>query len=112
MRILNPRFLNSGYNAWFAAFALIGVCLPLLFATIGAAMVPHESWWAYFWHWAFVSVPILGTRFLATEFWVQFRFWLRKRRGTADGGNDWLNPVTRGTGREQAARSSGDKPAN
>jgi hypothetical protein len=81
MKIPNPRFLKCGYNAWFSAFALVFVCLPLLNAAIEGILVRKESTRLTVTAWVFLALMLCGAAFLVKEFSNQFRYWLRERRG-------------------------------
>lgn len=81
VKISNPRFLNSGYNAWFCAFALVLICLPLLNAAIEGILVQRGSTRIAVTAWIFFALNLYGTVFLAREFTSQFRYWFRQRRG-------------------------------
>ena len=81
MKIPNPRYATSGYNAWFAAFALVFVCFPLLNATLAGAVAPQESKRIQVFAWIMVALLLWAAKFLVVEFIFQFRHWLRKRAG-------------------------------
>jgi hypothetical protein len=81
MKIPNPKFLKSGYNAWFSAFALVFISLPLLNTALEGILARQESTRASITAWVFLSLILCGSAFLVKEFLSQIRYWFREKRG-------------------------------
>lgn len=81
MNIPDPKLQTSGFNAKFALFSLIFICLPLLEIAIHAASGPSVSRASSVAWWICSFVISCGGLYLLREFVVQLHHWLRGRFG-------------------------------